>query len=206
RDGRDLRGAYRVARGKARRRPPFMPVRGCKPLRRVGKIVVTLSPAAAWTYFDIAGNALARRGSDCVSSSRLCESHNSGLQKSSRWALRCGAETSPGSRVGDPALVLPTVPVLAQMVAAFTSGHALAWQRKTFGERQLTCTSIISNPGAFTRAWSRFELVPRRRLEWQICVATALVVHSDPWPITFSPLPIESSRACPALAGSRSQT
>jgi hypothetical protein len=47
-------------------RPPSMPVRGCKPLRRVGKIVVTLSPAAAWTYFDIAGNAPARRGGDFV--------------------------------------------------------------------------------------------------------------------------------------------
>src|SRR5262245_35554443 len=46
----------------------------------------------------------------------------------------------------------------------------------------------------------------RRRLEWQICVATALGVHSDPWPITFSPLPIQSPRACLALAGSRSQT
>jgi hypothetical protein len=45
-------------------RPPFMPVRGCKPLRHVGKIVVTISSAAAWTYFD--GKAPARRGSDCV--------------------------------------------------------------------------------------------------------------------------------------------
>ena len=62
------------------------------------------------------------------------------------------------------------------------------------------------NPGAFTRAWSRFELAPHRRLEWQICVATALALHTDPWPVTFSPLPIEWSRACPALAGSRSQT
>jgi hypothetical protein len=76
--------------------------------------------------------------------------------------------------------------------------------RKILGERQLTCTAIISNPGAFTRAWSRFELAPHRRLEWQICVATALGVHSDPWPVTFSPLPIESLRACPALAVSRS--
>src|SRR5262245_51058144 len=49
---------------------------------------------------------------------------------------------------------------------------------------------------------------PHRRLERQISVATALGVHSDPWPVTFSPLPIEWSRACPALAGSgsRSQT
>jgi len=51
-----------------------------------------------------------------------------------------------------------------------------------------------------------FVGAPHRRLELQICVATALAVHSDPWPVTFSPLPIESSRACAALAGSRSQT
>src|SRR5436190_959332 len=44
---------------------------------------------------------------------------------------------------------------------------------------------------------------PHRRLERQICVVTALAVHSDRWPVTFSPLPIESSRASPALAVSR---
>src|SRR5262245_6240183 len=34
--------------------------------------------------------------------------------------------------------------------------------------------------------------------------ASALAVHTDPYPVTFSPLLIEWSRACPALAGSRS--
>jgi hypothetical protein len=79
-------------------RPPLMSVRGCKPLRHVA-VVATAS-----------------------SSSRLCESHNSGLQKALQIAHGAhyarGEETSPGWRVGDPALVLPTVPVLAQMAAA----------------------------------------------------------------------------------------
>src|SRR6516162_9159772 len=72
-------------------------------------------------------------------------------------------------------------------------------------ESQLLSGLVLhhKNTGAFTRAWSRFELAPHRRLEWQICVATALAVHTDPWPVTFLPFPIEWSRACPALAGSQ---
>src|SRR5262249_41825727 len=61
------------------------------------------------------------------------------------------------------------------------------------------CTSNYCNREGGLRA-------PHRRLEWQICIATALAVRSDPWPVTFSPLPIESLRACPALAVSMSQT
>src|SRR5262249_58430908 len=57
-----------------------------------------------------------------------------------------------------------------------------------------------------TRARSRLELVPHRKPGSQTCVATTHVVRSDPWPVTFSPLAIESSRACAALAVSRSQT
>src|SRR5262249_24172401 len=45
-----------------------------------------------------------------------------------------------------------------------------------------------------------------RKPESQTCAATTHVVRSDPWPVTFSPLPIESSRACAALVVSRSQT
>ena len=70
----------------------------------------------------------------------------------------------------------------------------------------LGAQAFTKSARAFIRAWSRFELVPHRRPGSRICVATALAVHSDPWPVTFLPLPIESSRACPALAVSRSQT
>ena len=46
-----------------------------------------------------------------------------------------------------------------------------------------------------------------RRLEWQnLRRMTALADHSDAWPAIFPPLAIESSRACAALAVSRSQT
>ena len=48
--------------------------------------------------------------------------------------------------------------------------------------------------------------MPHRKPESQTCAATTHVVRSDPWPVTFSPLPIESSRACAALVVSRSQT
>jgi hypothetical protein len=37
---------------------------------------------------------------------------------------------------------------------------------------------------AVTRACWRLAFVPHRRLEWQICVATALVAHSDPCSVT----------------------
>jgi hypothetical protein len=60
------------------------------------------------------------------------------------------------------------------------------------------CTQLLQSRELRRRAASKLEL--------QICVATALAVHSDPWPVTLSPLPIESSRACAAVAVSRSQT
>src|SRR5262245_24748339 len=70
-------------------------------------------------------------------------------------------------------------------------GHVLARERK------------LSRPRPFT---PRGRGSPHRRPGSQICVATGLAVHSDPWPVTFSPLAIESSRACAGLAVSRSQT
>src|SRR5206468_9755990 len=42
---------------------------------------------------------------------------------------------------------------------------------------------------------------PHRRLEWQICVATALAAHTDP----CEPLAIELLRTCAALPAPRSQ-
>src|SRR5262249_30479527 len=70
--------------------------------------------------------------------------------------------------------------------------HALARERK-----------LSPSPRPFT---PRGRGSPHRRPGSQICVATGLAVHSDPWPVTFLPLAIASSRACAALAVSRSQT
>src|SRR5262245_8708697 len=64
----------------------------------------------------------------------------------------------------------------------------------------------FTNPRDICPPWSWFELVSHRRPGSRICAAPAPAAHSDPWPVTFSPLPIESSRACPALSVSKLQT
>jgi hypothetical protein len=94
----------------------------CERARRVSMSLPPAAPAA-WTYFAIAVNAPVRHGSDCVFFLSFPRESYSGLrkalQKSARGAPRTRHRDFAGRRVDDPALVVPTVPVLAQMATHF---------------------------------------------------------------------------------------
>jgi hypothetical protein len=161
-------------------RPPFMPDRGLQAIETCWKNCRDLLPCNGVDLFDIAGNAPARRGSDWIlvlsfvrESFRIAK----GIAKRHGGHHARGAETSPGWRVGDPALVLRTVPVVAQISAN---------RREPRAGRRPRPLHIISNP-YFNPARARLELAPHRRPGSRICGATALAVHSDPWPQVGAP-------------------